>query len=147
MSDSLSKVFGATQHGAAVESRHKRCSSAGDKIRQGRVTAPARTGSGKVILAFEARADGCIYVVARVADVGVICRQDSGRGQRPGFTWLCFLPEQRRAPQFAETLDKAKDAMRSAVETWCDAAGLVARGKHPHRHPGQVNGWRAEDGA
>ena len=36
-------------------------------------------------------------------------------GQRAGFNWLCFLPEQRRAPRFAETQDKAREALGPAV--------------------------------
>lgn len=127
-----------------VELKRRR-SLAGDKIRQGRVDAPLRTGGGKIVLQFEPRADGCIYCLSRRADIGVICRQSAERGQLPGFTWLCFLPEQHSKPQFAGDLDKAKDAMRSAVETWCEAAGLAARPNHPHRHQGQVIGWRAHD--
>ena len=145
MTDTLASVFGTTQCGAKVEIKPRRGSHAGDKIRQGRVEAMPRAGSLKIVLVFEDRPDGCIYCLSRRAEVGVICRQNAERGQRPGFTWLCFLPEQRRAPQYAETLDKAQGAMRSAVETWCEAAGLCARPKHPHRHPGQVQGWRAHD--
>jgi hypothetical protein len=145
----LSKVFGATQQGVPVEVKRKRGSAAGDAIRQGRVkdgqlAPPARTGAGKVILTFEPRDDGCIYVKSRVAEVGVICAQRAERGVRPGYNWLCFLPEQRSKPQFAADLDKAKDAIRSCVETWCEAAGLAARGQHPHRHKGGVVGWRAK---
>ena len=134
----------------AVERKPKRGSKAGDAIRQGRVkdgriAQPVRTGSGKIILTFDARDDGCIYVKSRVAEVGVICAQRAERGVRPGFNWLCFLPEQRSKPQFAADLDKAKDAIRSCVETWGEAAGLVARPKPPNRQPGQVSGWRASD--
>lgn len=125
-----------------VERKPKRGSKAGDAIRQGRIAAPARTGSGKIILSYDVRDDGCIFVKSRVAEVGVICAQRAERGVRQGFNWLCFLPEQRSKPQFAADLDKAKDAIRSCVETWCEAAGLVARPKHPNR--GQVTGWRAD---
>jgi hypothetical protein len=127
-----------------VERERARLSRPGDQIRRGRVDDGVdRRAAVKLALAFEARADGCIYCLLRRAEIGVICRQDAARGQRPGFTWLCFLPEQRRSPQFAADLAKAQDALRSAVETWCEAAGLTTRPRHPHRHAGQVQGWRA----
>lgn len=123
----------------------KRGSRPGDDKRRGRVAdGVTRDQTVRIALLFEERSDGCCYCLLKVAEVGVICRQRADRWQRPGFTWLCFLPEQRKAPQFAADLDKAKDALRSAVETWCEAAGLAARAKHPHRYPGQVQGWRAD---
>lgn len=127
-----------------VEKVKRRGSAAGDKIRSGRVQPSARAGHAAIVIDFEERPDGCIYCTLRKAEVGVICRQP--QGARPGFNWLCFLPEQRRSPQFAADLDKAKDALRVTVETWCEAAGLGARAKHPHRHPGQTVGWRAGEG-
>lgn len=140
----IASVFGVTQQGALVERKAKRDSKPGDKIRQGRVDRAARVSSGgRLQLAFDARSDGCIYVLLARAEVGVICRKDEG--MRPGYNWLCWLPEQRPTPQYAETLDKAKDAMRVTVESWCEAAGLAPRAKHPHRHAGQVVGWRAGD--
>lgn len=124
--------------------KKNRFAAAEHAFRQGRVAEGIeRAAAVKIALAFEERPDGCIYCWLARAEVGVICRQRAERGQRPGFTWLCFLPEQRRAPQFAADCDKAKDALRVCVESWCAAAGLTARPKHPHRYAGQVQAWRA----
>lgn len=123
---------------------HRRISRPSDKLRQGRATSPPRDQLGRIVLAFDARADGCIYCLLRRAEIGVICRQSDGL--RPGFNWLCFLPEQRATPNYAASLDAAKDALRVCVEAWCEAAGLVARKRtHPHAFPGRVLGWRAGD--
>ena len=128
-----------------VERKRARGSRPGDPKRHGRVAEGIVRGAAvRIVIDFEERPDGCCYCLLRRAEVGVICRQKAEIGQRPGYTWLCFLPEQRKAPQFAADLDKAKDALRSAVETWCEAAGLSASPKHPHRYPGQVQGWRAD---
>lgn len=124
-----------------VEHKRKRGSAAGDKIRQGRVAAPSIV-PGRIVLAFEERRDGCCYVLCGRAEVGVVCRQRADAGVRGGFNWLCFLPEQSTKPKFAETEDKARDAIRVAVESWFEAAGLVAKPKHPHAYPGKPVGWR-----
>jgi hypothetical protein len=123
-----------------IERQPKRgASKAGDRIRQGRAGDGVRLdAAGRILIQFELRSDGCHYVRLARADVGVICTHSEGR--RPGFTWLCYLPDQRRTPQFAETLDKAKDAMRVSVEDWCQTAGLVSRPKRAGR---PVEGWRA----
>jgi len=122
-----------------IERKPKRGSKPGDTIRQGRAGEGVRLdGAGRIVIQYELRSDGCHYVRLARADVGVICKHNEGC--RPGFTWLCYLPDQRRTPQFAETLDKAKDAMRVSVEDWCDAAGLVTR---PKRAARPVEGWRA----
>ena len=117
----------------------------GDSIRQGRI---ARGGGGapspKIVLHYDQRADGCIYVMAQVVELGVICHQP--QGSRPGFNYLCFLPGQSSKPKYAANLDKAKDAMRSAIETFAEAAGWCARPPHPHRQPGACVGWRAGEG-
>lgn len=128
-----------------VERKRQRTGKVGEAIRQGRADKSAAVSAGAITLTFEERADGCCYVLVRKAEVGVICRQRPDAGELPGFNWLCFLPEQRRAPSFAADLDKAKDAMRVTVESWCAAAGLCARAKRPPR--GTVQGWRAGDGA
>ena len=122
-----------------VERKPRRGGAAGDKIRQGRAGEGVRLdGAGRIVIQYELRSDGCHYVRLARADVGVICTHNEGR--RPGFTWLCYLPDQRRTPQFAETLDKAKDAMRVSIEDWCQAAGLVSRAK---RAGGPAGVWRA----
>lgn len=128
-----------------VETRKSRNGSKpGDRIRQGRVASVPRDGLGRIVLAFDPREDGCIYVLLARTEVGVICRQDAERGMRHGFNWLCFLPHQHSKPSYAGDLDKAKGAMQRVVEQWCEAAGLAARKRtHPHRHPGQCVGWRA----
>lgn len=127
-----------------VEIKRARGSKPGDRVRQGRVDAVPR-GAGKIALRHDERADGCVYVLLAQAEVGVICRQP--QGVRPGFNWLCFLPEQHTKPKYAETIEKARDALRSAVETWVEAAGLMARPRHPHAHPGHAVGWRAGEGS
>jgi len=122
----------------------KQRSGAGDEIRQGRAGSAAIM-PGSIELAFEARQDGRTYVMLKRAEVGVICKQQAERGLREGFNWLSFLPEQHSKPKFAETLAKAKDALRSVTETWCEAAGLVARPNHPHHRRGNVTAWRGEE--
>lgn len=141
MKHTISSVFGVTEQGVRVEHK-KRRSAAGDKIRQGRVESPPLVPS-LIALTYIEREDGCIYVLLAKAEVGVICTQKADVGQRPGFNWLCFLPEQRRAPRYAADLDKAKDAIRVTVEGWCEAAGLAAKARrHPHAFPGKPLGWR-----
>lgn len=117
-------------------------SRAGDARRSGRAGQADRPSDRppQLELRFELRSDGCLYVVLGRADVGLICQQAPGIG-RPGWNWLCMLPEQRATAQFAADLLKAKDAMRSAVETWCEAAGLCAV---PRRPRGEARAWRAE---
>lgn len=111
------------------------------KERTGRAAPRGRViEARKVEVRFERRADACLYCILDRAIVGVICEQPPGG--RPGFNWICMLPEQRVSPQFAADLEKAKGAVRRAVEGWCECAGLVMR---PRQAPA-VRVWRAPDG-
>lgn len=128
-----------------VEHRRSKLGKAGDRIRQGRADRASNAGARppKIDLHYDQRADGCIYVMSQVVELGVICHQP--QGGRPGFNYLCFLPGQSSKPKYAADLDKAKDAMRSAIETFVEAAGWSARPRHPHRNAGNVVGWRARE--
>lgn len=115
-------------------------SRAGDTRRTGRAAPRDRVvETRRVEVRFERRADACLYCVLDRAIVGVICEQPAGG--RPGFNWICMLPEQRVSPQFAVDLEKAKAAVHHAVEGWCECAGLVARARQPQG----VRTWRDED--
>lgn len=127
-----------------VEHRRSKLGKPGDAIRSGRVD----RGRGNarptpISLRFDERADGCVYVLSHAVEIGVICRQP--QGARPGFNYLCFLPGQITKPKYAADIDKAKDAMRSAVEAFVEAAGWQARPRHPDRNAGNVVGWHAEE--
>lgn len=116
----------------------------GDARRSGRAAPadPAGDDPPALELHFELRADGCLYVMLGRNDVGVIC-QETARVGAPGWNWICLLHLAGGSDRakFAATLQKAKDAMRSAVETWCEAAGLCMR---PRRAKREVRAWRAE---
>lgn len=118
---------------------------AGDPRRSGRASpAEAFDAPPRIELQFSfSRADGCIYAVLGRMRVGMIC-QETARAGAPGWNWLCELPEHRPTHKFAATLQKAKDAMRVAVEGWCEAARLVPA---PRRHKREVRAFRAEGGA